>query len=237
MLPYVLCAPDYHHASAGIRATHRLVHELNEHGQRAYTACAGNPVWNEPTWQGGENCIVIYPEVVYGNPLGAPNVVRWVLNTPGYLGGDVTYDPREIVYTWSHRFTLAPLLTVNVMEHDLFYDNGHFRDTDACYMGKGNYRGVSELADTRALPHITRSPCWPSTRLELASLLKRTGTLYTYDDCTAVVDEALACGCRVVLLPEGREMTVADAMHPTPEQHEARLQAFIAHTQNRFGGT
>jgi len=221
--PYLLPLIPYRHNSAGIRACHRLIHELNERGYPAY-AEHGNPDWHElPATQCPPGAIVIYPEVVHGNPLRAERVVRWVLNTPGLLGGDKTYAPSEQVWTWSHRFTLAPILTVDIMEHELFFPVPGQRDGDCCYIGKGK---GSPLA---GMPCITHD--WPPTRAEVASLLQRTEVLYTYDDCTSLTDEAIMCGAKVVLLPSGEELT---SNLPTAEQHEARLQAFIKATQARW---
>ena len=39
--------------------------------------------------------IAIYPEIVNGNPLNVPNVVRWFLHTPGFHTGQVAYGPGE----------------------------------------------------------------------------------------------------------------------------------------------
>ncbi|MBN1085470.1 hypothetical protein JNO12_11785 [Erwinia aphidicola] len=53
-----------------------------------------NPAWNTPVIsfedylaysEGGESCIAIYPEVVQGNPLNAPVVVRYMLNREGVI--------------------------------------------------------------------------------------------------------------------------------------------------------
>ena len=227
--PYLLYQNPYRHNSAGVRALHRLVHELNVRGIAAYAA-GGNPAWNEPPpWRytgPSVEPIVIYPEIVSGNPLNAGRVVRWVLNTPGYLGGDKAYSPNERVFTWSKKFVDAPLLTVDVTEHDLFNTDGVTRrDIDCFYVNKGPLRGAFKDAKTDGMTEITHD--FPPTREGLAALLKRTRTLYTYDDCTSLANEALDCGCEVMLLPEGTPVS-----RGAEEDHGAHIEAFIAATQD-----
>jgi hypothetical protein len=240
--PYVLAGANFERASAGTRACHRLVHEINGRGLRAYSLGAVNPEWDETrlTREGAwlmcavAGAVAVYPEVVTGNPLRARNVARWVLNTPGYLGGDAAYDPSELVFTWSRRFyDTDRVLTVSVIEPELFNTDGSPTKTlDCYYVGKGDLRGAARVALTDGMTEITSS--WPPTRREVADLLRRTRTLYTYDDCTSLIGEALQCGCRVVLLPEEREVTRADVERDLPDpDHDAQLTRFIDGTQSR----
>ena len=41
--------------------------------------------------------IVIYPEIVFGNPLGAKNVVRWFLHNPGFFSGKIYYGQNTLI--------------------------------------------------------------------------------------------------------------------------------------------
>ena len=221
MEPYSIVAPPYVYAqtSAGVRALYTLALELKARGQDVRIVEQGV---SAKSWRG----IVVYSETVAGNPLGSANVVRWTLNKPGYLGGDATYGPAERVWTWSKAFYDAPLLTVETIDRGLFYTDDTMREFDTAYYGKALQRGVERVPLTRHMREIDRTP-WPARREDLADLLHRTRTLYTYDDCTALIDEASLCGCRVVLLPEGTDITrkveVID--------HAARIDAFVQATQ------
>jgi len=214
-------APPLVHTSAGIRALYILRDELVARGceatmvdYRVHKAVHGH--------------IVVYPEVTHGNPLESDRVVRWTLNKPGHLGGDKEYPASEYVWTWSKDFYDAPLLTVDTVEHDIFYRDTTPKTQDCAYFGKGAHRGVARIPLTRHMPEINRNiPPWPPTRKDLGDLLRTTVTLYTYDDCTQIIDEAFLCGCKVVLLPENRQII----RYGTVIDHAPRIDAFVEATQ------
>src|SRR6185295_8456760 len=94
---FVIYCPPYTEKSSGVRALHRLCHLLNTAGYRAvvHTRTLGphsvNKKWQTPLWSEGstaESTVVIYPEIIVGNPLQAKRIVRWTLNYPGVFAGD-----------------------------------------------------------------------------------------------------------------------------------------------------
>jgi hypothetical protein len=241
MKPYVLPDVPYRLTSAGARACHRLIHELNESGLDAFSTGAVNPDWNERRLgiigsfllvKLGQ-AIVVYPEVTPGNPLGAKQVVRWVLNFPGHLGGDREFDKSELVYAWSEEFySTDRLLSFDFVEHELFNAiNLPLKDVDCFYFGKGLLRGVEPIPLTEGMTQITKT--WPAKRADLADLLRRTRVLYTYDDRTMLALEALLCGCRVIFLPEHKEIH-PDGFEFARQEHGAQLLRFISESQNNW---
>jgi hypothetical protein len=232
-LPYVMYSVDYRHASAGIRACHRLVHELNELGYPAYSFHKTNPEWNELRWKNQvPEFIAIYPEIISGNPLNSNRVVRWILNVPGKIGGPTTYDSKDMFFAWNNSFlSNVPLLTVDIMEHDLFFDTDKKENNEVCYFGKGCFRVAEQSDTTKNMIQITCD--WPPTRKETATLLRNTKTLYTYDDCTSIIDEAFACGCKVILMPENTEVKNDLSRQISKECYLDRTTQFINITQKR----
>jgi hypothetical protein len=191
---YLVWSYDYAHASGGPKVLNRLCHELNEAGQEAYigNGYRTNPEWNTPNGVMDDDTIAIYPEVVSGNPWEAKHVVRWVLNVPGLLGGDTSYDPAETVFTWDQRFLAgAPLLHLPAIETDIYTDRREPRAGELYYVGKG-YLGAPEGA--APITHEMRAD-----RHALADALNRATLLRCFDETTAMVQIAFLCGCPVIV--------------------------------------
>lgn len=224
-IPYLFAIPDYSRISAGIRITHRLIHLLNTRGFEAYS---NTPVinleWNEKYANDkmqrelAYHGIVLYPEIVDGNPLHARRVVRYVCNVPGYLGGETTYHPNEVVFYYNQFLRkYAPsddrLLEIPSIETDLFNNREPLPREKGCfYFGKASNYGLKPIPETQGLVEITReNNGWPKTRKELAELLRRSKIFYCYDNFTALLDEARLCGCPTVMVyprPDGLQETL-----------------------------
>ena len=177
--------------------------------------------------------VVVYPESVWGNPLGAHHVARWVLNKPGQQGGEAHFSATELVFSWSSQYHPSPhRLRLDVIDRDLFRDTGEERTTDAVFVYKGGF--VRETPELRGLPVITMNR--PAERKELAALLRRTRILYTHDPHTALLDEAIACGAQVrVVTSDG-----FDALRPIdglydPAASARQLAEFVRLTQSDEG--
>ena len=233
---YVICAPQGG-GSAGIRVLHALCDELRRRGCSAAiypygrrVRLAGSPdTVTSITDDMRENDIVVYSETVWGNPLAFRHVVRWVLNVPGRLGGERTYHEGELVVAWLRRYADTELtLRLDLVDRTLFYDDGGEKTTDAVFVYKGGkVRRTPELA---GLPVITKT--WPSSRTELAALLRRTRTLYSHDANTCLVEEAEACGAKVKIVTRtGTEDFTPTVEAYSPERFELEMSLFIERTQ------
>ena len=149
------------------------------------------------------NAIAVYPEIIAGNPLRVQNVARLVLFYPGRNGGTHHYHKSEMIFSYLPEFLPgADVLTIPWINTNLFYNPRHPKTQDYCFVYKGGrWRKIPEL---EGLPAITMK--WPSTREELADILRHTRTLYSFDNKSAVLEEALQCGAKVMLVtPTGYE--------------------------------
>lgn len=214
--PYYIETPPYRRSSAGIRVMHMLCHVLNRLGEEAYVFTSEvSPDLNTPTvtedvvrrhLQAGREPIVVYPEIVSGNPRRAKSVVRYVLNVPGLIGGDKTFAETELVYAYG-RNLLPPnappghVLFFPSVDSSLF--NNRDNPLDSQRQGILVYPGrhLNALKEHPELAHGTViTSTWPASRAELAALMRRSEMLYCFES-TAIALEAVLCGCPAVVLP------------------------------------
>lgn len=218
--PYFIWAPDYREISAGIWSLHALCHALNTAGYPAHMI--PNPVVNED-WltpvanqdiasayaARGLEPIVVYPEIVTGNPVSARTVVRYILNRPGYLTGRGMNEGRDdLRFYYSEQFIDdergdKDFLTVPNMDPTVFHpDPDPSRPRDKVYVYQNRF--PREKIDFSLFPPGAEllSTANPVPRAELGELFRSAKTLYSYEfsgTCTM----AMACGCPVVYRPEG----------------------------------
>lgn len=231
MKKYIIWAPEYMHSN-GVRCLYRLAEVLEERGYQAYIYTYYPKKHNKIkyirciTQENRKNDIVVYPEIVVGNPLGFQNVVRWILYYPGKLGGEAQYDAYELPFTFNRIYSAqGDVFYLQTLDHKLFYRDATIKDEE-CYFvyKKGRWKDVPEF---EGMTEINMR--YPSTRKELAALLRRTKTLYSYDDCSQLLDEALLCGCDVKLVRENGFESYQPAI-PLISENEA-LENFIQKTQ------
>jgi hypothetical protein len=220
---FLIVAPSYTHKSGGIRALYRLCHHLNSAGYPAamtpmFERIDNVPDWLTPVHTGTvADSIVIYPEVVSGNPLKADKVVRWTLNNPGLLGGDSFYPDEEMVFTFNlarlpvvNKAVNKPLgpsrvLTVALIDPAYIYPDANVEKTlDCCFTHKGAaLRARSPLPFESRLQHLEEIT--PSMEA-LGEALRRTRTLYSYDHASTVLKEAAVCGCRILVVHDDGQL-------------------------------
>lgn len=223
--PFYIVAPRYVRTSAGIKALHLLCHHLNSLGvpafmvilPRAFTRQPTNPDWNTPLLTQaiadyhhaqGLVPVTIYPETVSGNPLNAPLVMRYVLNYPGLLGGDTHYAADEILYGYSKKLAEAvgvpdQVLFMPLSDAHLFTPPPDGTPRAGSCFWASKYRAMHDgalMPITDGSIEITRDRPDSPSQTEIADLFRRSEVFYTYEN-TALIIEALLCGCAVVCLP------------------------------------
>lgn len=224
---FIIYAPPYKEDSGGIIALHKLCHVLNELGYNAYlwpnffgvrpnlrkkikaylkkkhyvtrndfiSPLAGKAELNE-------NCIVIYSEVDYGNPLGAKNVVRWLLHKPGFHTGVVKFGKDELLFFFADYFTdvrldINPENRLFVLSLSPYYNaEGAGQRSGSCYMmrkGKGR-KIVHDLKNSVQVDGLSHQ--------EMADVFRKSEVFYSYDEMTLYSQYAALCGCTSIVIPD-----------------------------------
>jgi hypothetical protein len=200
-MKFTVYAPSYNDKSGGAWVLHFLCDQLNKIGYESkifiYEASQiVNPQFDTPIGY-LEESVVIYPEIIVNNPLNATNVVRYLLNKEGALQKRmIKWDKTDypLAFSKAYRSDCESLFYPN-SDLSMFYDNGTERTQNAFYIGKGYLNGDCPKLDCF---EITRS--FPSTKQELADVLRKTKILFSYDALSATNIDAALCGCLPYLL-------------------------------------
>lgn len=152
-----------------------------------------------------DDTIVVYPEIVFGNPLAARHVVRWFLNRNTFKGqyvGEQPYGKDDLfICYWKvfNDYQLNPSgrqVTLQNFNHDVYkrWNYGH-REGNCFLIHKGLYR--------KDLP--TQVPGIIIDRLsekEKVEVLNRCEYFYSFDPQTSYLYVAAICGCVSIAIPE-----------------------------------
>ncbi len=231
---YIIVAPPFG-KSNGVRALYNLAKALKDKGFEAYIYTkglqySGYKYINKITNENRENDIVIYPETTYFNPLRFKNVVRWVLYYPGILAGTKKYHHSETIFTWLDiYYKNVPELRLPFIDEDLFFKDDTVKTHDSYFVHKGGQFG--ELEAIKDAVRIDMN--FPSTRQELAKLLRSTKIFYSFDANTAMLEEAALCGAKTMIITNDGivEYKAHYAEMFVKENCNAFLEKFIEITQ------
>jgi hypothetical protein len=227
---FLVYSPPYWKGSAGIFALHRLANNLGQLGfdvtmsfynlgrvslsqedldSRPLNFFNPDDYYNllartKPTPKPGElkDFIVIYPETLPGNPLNAPNVVRYVMNFPAKNMHPMVAGENDFILAYWPEYYPGFHHTLAILP-----ENPHLklsssvtplleRSMHCCYIGKGvKLPGYFDLEATMA---ITRE--WPASKPELYALLRKTRLFFTWDSNSLLNFEAVFWGALPVFL-------------------------------------
>jgi len=167
--------------------------------------------------------IAVYPDVTYGNPLGAENVVRWFLHRPGFHTGKISIASNEYHIDFNEFlrgvnfpscYRSQQSLYVIHIPSEIYNLNGALppaqRSGTAYCMRKGKGRPlVHDVHDSVMIDGMTPP--------EIANLFKRVKTFISYDPYTAYSRLAVLCGADSVVIPDaGRSI---EDWYGNPTEH------------------
>ena len=159
--------------------------------------------------------VVVYPDEIYGNPLGAKNVVRWLLYYDRYVGDENAYGPNDQFFTYKPLFNnkernpLTRLLYINHYNLDFYRQTNFGERSGTCYL-------VKKGAGRPDLPTEFDGPLIDSlSEREKVLMFNECSRFVSYDLHTGYSAIAAICGCESVIMPEPGK-TRAD--YETPHQ-------------------
>ncbi len=195
--PYLIYAPSYTDKSSGVRTLHLLCHALNEVGCNAKLLACQDPYYTNPNLNtpvmlenSYEDPIVIYPDIVRGNPMNARRVVRYLLAPAGEFGGDKDFSNTDMI--WGALPSLAEnVLRIPVSDPAIFHNRNCVREGECFYSHKYEMHGNPK-------------PDGKGVRLEgslenIARILRSSRVCYLYE-LSSIITEAALCGCHVELI-------------------------------------
>jgi O-antigen biosynthesis protein len=208
MVPYIIFATKYNQMSGGCCVLHKFARELYDLGAEVYlNTPLQNKKWSVPfadhkliTELVTDGAISVFPEVTRGTPYHGKTVVRFLLNKPGYFGGPTVYPQEDLIYQYSRIYGEYPedkILMLTILDLDTMKDYKRPRQGVCFYVGKGY--ATPRIKETDGATEITKN--WPAQKLRLAYVFQTSELFITYDNCTALIDEARLCGCPVVIIP------------------------------------
>jgi len=150
-----------------------------------------------------EDAVIVYPETVSGNPLGASRVVRWLLNKPGFFGVDADIGTNELIFFYQEAFAEdvqnvpeGNLLQIRWLREDVYFDQGGPRKGACRMIRKGTY----DKAEPDAGPADAVLLDGKSHE-EIAEIFNETQYFYCHDPYTMFAYYAALCGCIPIVVP------------------------------------
>lgn len=220
----VICAPPQTERSDGARALYFLCRSLREIGidatmllmdlrdktYRSFAFLAGAEVDPDPYTprylDTGDsidlaNDVIVYPEIVPDNPLGARHVARYFLNKEGNLTGlPIAIAPTDLLLCFQRIF--RPDASFN-----LFYPLVNLAPGDAIDIALDRPRPLSTTFFGKGIKYgeCVRVPGtlgldWDKSYEEYQLLLKNSNYVFTYDFMTGVCVDAVVHGAIPVVM-------------------------------------
>ena len=208
----IVYSPPYDIKCGGILVMHKLVKLINEKYNDKFCAklfmCNNlkyeNPFCNEfaKIDELNDNTIVVYPEIISGNPLNAKHVVRWILLDLGIempLDHYKKWGVNDLVYYWETKENIKNYKQLSCPFLNPIFKNKNCQErNETCYLikkGRLIHKNIEYM-------HPEESICIDNLNLnEINDIFNKCKYFYSYDPNTAYVIFAAICGCIPIIYP------------------------------------
>lgn len=150
-----------------------------------------------------EDAIVVYPEIVSGNPLAASRVVRWFLFKPGHLTGKINFGPGELYFFYQPFFNdpainpdATNLLRLRWIRSDVYKMTNFGERTGSCYLIKKGHNRTDINIPKNSIDIEKRSP------QQVSGIFNQKKYFFCYDLYTMYCVYAAMSGCIPVVMPQ-----------------------------------
>ncbi len=156
--------------------------------------------------------VIIYPDIVRGNPLGARKYATYVLGFPKF---EINSD---FIISYSRNYISNPdciLYKPFISEHMHSREMPHWsqRNLSLTYFGKGPAYADCALVPGTVL--IERD--WPRDKQQLALLLRQCKYFFSWDSLSATNIDAVLCGAVPILMQDNQlPRSVIDSLESGP---------------------
>lgn len=149
-----------------------------------------------------DDAIVVYPEIIPGNPLRAVRYVRWLLYKPARQGAGFDCIPGELYFCFQEAFNVGcegmcygGVLRVEDWMTDVYAQSNFGAREGVCYMvRKGKARpDLPRLQGLEVVDGLDHA--------RLARVFNAKRACYFYDPYTAYSEYAALCGCVAIVVP------------------------------------
>ncbi|MBU2677657.1 MAG: hypothetical protein KJP16_11275 [Gammaproteobacteria bacterium] len=178
------------------------------------------------TYKKLHGAIVVYPEIVSGNPLGVKRVVRWLLHKPGFHTGKKEYGRDDLFFYFQKsfddpRWNKSPenILRIVWVRDDIYRQWNYSKRAGKCFLiKKGEERPIKhDLADGIIIDDLSHEEC--------AQAFNQCEYFISYDLYSMYSVYAAICGCISVVVPD-------DGMTKTDWRPEPHRRYGIAYGEN-----
>lgn len=211
-LTYVVAAPAFRENSGGVVALYSLAREIDLAGEKSFIYDLSNEKLYNPIYSNyaepkiiDENTVVIYPEIIEGNPLKASKIVRWILCDLGvHCDKEIykTWNPNDLIYHYSCYNPTETDRTYNILfttyTHPKIKDKNHYR-YGSCHV----FRKATKFHKNIDTLHPPDSLCLDGEVSQdiLIEVFQSKRIFFCYDPYSYMIFMAILCGCVTVIHP------------------------------------
>jgi len=189
------------------------------------------PLYRRP-WRGiakRDDVVVVYPEVVFGNPLRARNVARWLLHNPGFHNKHCYYVPGEVHFRYMDAYKPLPLPWIEASDLILTVLRTPWEQYKEPPVGSPPREGTAYIVRKGAgkpLVHDVNGSIQIDgmSHAEISDVFRRVKTFISYDTYTFFSALAVVAGADSVVIPDAG--VSVDEWMPDPEKRAGLAYGF-----------